>query len=109
MDDKNEDEINLPSHYQGKFGYDVINAIEAFSLSYNLGTAVAYLIRANKKGNWGKDLNKAIEHIKRELQPSAKNGTEVCHDNRNEIKLKPGECLTPTSLEALNRMVNHDI
>lgn len=61
-----------PSYYLGKY-----KGIEAFDVcmdfardSYNIGVAIAYLLRAGKKeGNpKSQDIQKAIDHLKVELQ-----------------------------------------
>ena len=39
-----------PSYYSGKkYGYSARKVVEDFDLSYNVGTAVSYLLRAGKK------------------------------------------------------------
>ena len=43
------DLINHPPHYKGK-GMEVIEVIQAFGLSCNLGNAVKYILRAGKRG-----------------------------------------------------------
>ena len=61
-----------PSYYLGKF-----KQIEAFDVcmdfqrdNYNLGVAIAYLLRAGKKeGNpMEQDIQKAIDHLEKELE-----------------------------------------
>ena len=61
-----------PPYYHGKY-----KGIEAFDVcmdfardSYNIGVAIAYLLRAGKKENNPKaqDLRKAIHHLEIELQ-----------------------------------------
>ena len=63
---------STPSYYLGKF-----KQIEAFDVcmdfqrdSYNLGVAIAYLLRAGKKqGNpIEQDIQKAIDHLEKELE-----------------------------------------
>mgnify|MGYP003647418465 CR=1 FL=1 len=59
-----------PSYYLGiKYGYSARKVVEDFDLSYNLGTAVSYLLRAGKKeGNSPEqDIQKAINHLHFEL------------------------------------------
>jgi len=62
----------IPSYYLGKY-----KEIEAFDVcmdfardSYNIGVAIAYLLRAGKKPNnpMAKDLKKAIDHINKEIE-----------------------------------------
>ena len=61
-----------PSYYLGKY-----KGIEAFDVcmdfardSYNIGVAIAYLLRAGKKKDNPKaqDLRKAIHHLEKELE-----------------------------------------
>tara|TARA_R100001530_G_scaffold102589_1_gene71367 strand:+ start:122 stop:379 length:258 start_codon:yes stop_codon:yes gene_type:complete len=59
-----------PSYYSGtKYGYSARKIVEDFELSYNVGTAVSYLLRAGKKeGNPAEqDIQKAINHLHFEL------------------------------------------
>lgn len=54
-----DDAVNHPSHYT-LGGVEVIDAIEAWELGYNLGNAVKYIARAGKK-----DPNKEVEDLKK--------------------------------------------
>ena len=59
-----------PEYYQGsKYGYSARKVVEDFDLSYNLGVATSYLLRAGKKeGNPAQqDIQKAINHLHFEL------------------------------------------
>jgi len=60
-----------PSYYSGKkYGYSARKVVEDFQPdSYNLGTAITYLLRAGKKeGNpAAQDIQKAINHLHFEL------------------------------------------
>jgi len=60
-----------PSYYSGKkYGYSARKVVEDFQPdSYNLGTAISYLLRAGKKeGNPAEqDIQKAINHLHFEL------------------------------------------
>ena len=63
-------ETTEPSYYSGtKYGYSARKIVEDFDLSYNVGTAVSYLLRAGKKeGNPAEqDIQKAINHLHFEL------------------------------------------
>lgn len=63
-----KDNVNHPSHYGGKDNvYEAINVIEAHGLSFALGNAVKYILRAGKKGDKAEDLKKAAWYIEREL------------------------------------------
>jgi|TARA_R110002020_G_scaffold101523_9_gene239083 hypothetical protein len=72
MTKKEEDYTTTPepSYYQGKkYGYSARKVVEDFDLSYNVGTACSYLMRAGKKdGNPAEqDIQKAINHLHFEL------------------------------------------
>ncbi len=59
-------ETTEPSYYSGtKYGYSARKVVEDFDLSYNLGTAVSYILRSGKKdGNPAEqDIQKAINHL----------------------------------------------
>jgi hypothetical protein len=63
-------ETTEPNYYSGKkYGYSARKVVEDFELSYNVGTAVSYLLRAGKKeGNPAEqDIQKAINHLHFEL------------------------------------------
>jgi hypothetical protein len=63
-------ETTEPSYYSGtKYGYSARKIVEDFNLSYNVGTACSYLLRAGKKeGNPAEqDIQKAINHLHFEL------------------------------------------
>jgi len=63
-------ETTEPSYYSGtKYGYSARKVVEDFDLSYKVGTAVSYLLRAGKKeGNPAEqDIQKAINHLHFEL------------------------------------------
>jgi hypothetical protein len=60
-----------PHYYTGKtYGYSARCVVEDFDLSYNVGTACSYLLRAGKKeGNPAEqDIQKAINHLQFELE-----------------------------------------
>lgn len=61
------DLVNHPPHYKSKGGIESIEVIESFELGFNLGNAVKYILRCNKKGNKKQDIEKAIWYLKREL------------------------------------------
>lgn len=74
LDSKQElpsiDLVNHPLHYKSEAGLESIDVIEAFDLGFNLGNAVKYILRCNKKGNKIQDLDKAIWYLKREIENS---------------------------------------
>lgn len=61
-----EETVNHPNHYQGN-GIEAIDVIEAFSLGFNMGNAIKYLLRAGKKGDKIEDLKKAQWYLEREI------------------------------------------
>ncbi len=67
----------VPLYYIGnRYGYEASKVIEDWNLSYNVGTAVTYLLRAGKKWEEGMtiqekeidDIKKAIHHLEFELE-----------------------------------------
>ena len=56
--------VNHPDHYNW-FGIECIDVVEHFN--FNIGNAIKYLWRADKKENYINDLNKAIWYIQREI------------------------------------------
>lgn len=63
------DEVNHPYHYRGD-GMEAIDVIEAFALSFHLGNATKYILRAGRKegSSYHTDLRKAIWYIERAIQ-----------------------------------------
>lgn len=61
-----------PNYYRGKYkGIEAFDVCMDFSReNYNIGVAIAYLLRAGKKpGNpLAQDLQKAIDHLQKELE-----------------------------------------
>mgnify|MGYP003658148725 CR=1 FL=1 len=58
----------IPEYYKGKNGYMAKDVVSNFDLSYNIGTAVTYLLRANRKHDTPiDDIRKAIHHLHFEL------------------------------------------
>ena len=60
----------IPSYYIGKYHkYEARKVVEDFDLTYNCGTAVTYLLRANRKHDSPIDcITKAIAHLEFELE-----------------------------------------
>lgn len=63
---------SVPNYYIGKFkGIEAFDVVQDFAHdNYNIGVAIAYLLRAGKKdGNPAEqDITKAIIHLQRELK-----------------------------------------
>ena len=59
----------IPNYYIGKvYGYEARKVIEDFDLSYNIGTATTYLLRAKRKHTTSVEcIQKAINHLEFEL------------------------------------------
>ena len=65
---KKKEMVNHPNHYGGRNNpYEAIKVIEAWDLGFNLGNAVKYISRADKKGNKLQDLEKSSWYINREI------------------------------------------
>lgn len=71
------EERNIPDYYIGSvYGYEARKVVEDWNLSYNIGTAVTYLLRAGKKVEQGmdnkakhiEDIKKTINHLKFEIE-----------------------------------------
>lgn len=67
MKNESREMVDHPQHYQSNRGIEAIDVIEGFSLNFNLGNAIKYILRADKKGNKKQDLEKSLWYIKREL------------------------------------------
>tara|TARA_R110002020_G_scaffold358437_4_gene570740 strand:- start:18187 stop:18486 length:300 start_codon:yes stop_codon:yes gene_type:complete len=63
-------DIDIPDYYIGnKYKYEARKVVEDFELSYNLGTAVTYLLRAERKHKSPVEcITKAMAHLKFELE-----------------------------------------
>ena len=69
-------EKDIPSYYKGKNGYMAKDVVSNFDLSWNIGTAVTYLLRCGKKKEEGmtdtekhiEDIQKAINHLQFEIE-----------------------------------------
>jgi hypothetical protein len=62
-----KDQVDHPEHYQAN-GMEAIEVIEGFNLNFNLGNAIKYILRSDKKGNKKQDLEKAQWYLKREIE-----------------------------------------
>lgn len=60
-------QVDHPSHYNVG-GIEVIDAIEAWQLDFNLGNAVKYIARSEHKGCFETDLRKAIWYLERAIK-----------------------------------------
>ena len=64
--------VNHPSHYHSQSGVEVIAAIEAWDLNFNLGNVVKYVARAGHKLDRLEDLEKALWYLTREVDYARK-------------------------------------
>ena len=62
----NSNMVNHPAHYQGK-KFEVIDIINDYKLNFEMGNAIKYILRADKKGNKKQDIEKAIWYLNHEL------------------------------------------
>jgi len=69
----------IPNYYIGKvYGYEARKVIEDFDLSYNIGTATTYLLRAKRKHNTSVEcIQKAINHLEFELDKIKNEETDI--------------------------------
>lgn len=61
------DLVNDPPHYKTG-GIETIDYIEAKELDFHLGNAVKYISRAEHKGTYEQDLQKAIWYLNRAIE-----------------------------------------
>ncbi len=62
------EKVNHPEHYGGDTTYEAIKVIEAWNLGFNLGNAVKYISRSEKKGSRVEDLKKAAWYLDRQIK-----------------------------------------
>jgi hypothetical protein len=69
----------IPNYYIGKvYGYEARKVIEDFDLSYNVGTATTYLLRAKRKHTTSVEcIQKAINHLEFELDKIKNEETDI--------------------------------
>ena len=72
------EENKTPDYYIGNDGLEAIDVVHQFNLSYDLGTACSYILRAkNKHNDEGYEcISKAIRHLEYELRKIKKNSTK---------------------------------
>lgn len=73
---KGFDPVSRPSHYTEGRKYEPRKVIADWKLNFNLGNAVKYISRAGRKDDKIKDLRKAIQYIKFELEELGGNEDE---------------------------------
>lgn len=74
------DSVNHPKHYGNGADdpYEAIKVIEAWLLNFNLGNAVKYIARADRKANRLEDLKKAAWYLQREIENSERSTLRSC-------------------------------
>lgn len=70
-DEPERSAVDHPKHYNVG-GIEVIDAIEAWKLGFNLGNVVKYVARADYKSNPLEDLKKAKWYLEREIERRSK-------------------------------------
>ena len=68
-----------PSHHKGKTGMQVWDVIEEFELSFMVGSAASYLLRAGKKpgADYIEELEKTNQFILKEIEFEKQRRLEV--------------------------------
>jgi len=61
------DEYETPKHYDNNKSYDIIDVCKDYSLNFNRGNILKYVVRAGKKDDELKDLKKALDYLQREI------------------------------------------
>lgn len=64
--------VDGPRHYNGT---DVIEIINRYKLGFELGNVVKYILRAEKKGDYHRDLKKAQWYLNWYISKHEKEGT----------------------------------
>ena len=54
-------------HYETGKDYDIIDVFKDYSLNFNKGNILKYVIRAGKKDDELQDLRKALDYLQREI------------------------------------------
>ena len=59
---------NIPKHYKSNTTVDVIDFCKMYSLNFNVGNIIKYVVRAKRKDNELDDLKKALDYLTREIK-----------------------------------------
>ena len=54
-------------HYDSQKDYDIIDVCKDYSLNFNRGNVLKYVVRAGKKQDEMQDLRKALDYLQREI------------------------------------------
>ncbi len=79
---------DIPEYYVGDNGYMAKDVVANFDLTYNLGTACTYILRAYRKHKTPVDcIKKAIAHLNFELEKyeNAQN-TSMCEAEDDQVR-----------------------
>ena len=83
-DDFSETTDRVPEYYKGKNRCTARKVVDNFDLTYHIGTAVTYLLRAYKKHETPIEcIKKAIDHLNFELEKLNDDPEIVVHDITN--------------------------
>ncbi len=74
--------MSTPLRYNSNKGYDVIDVIKDYQLNFNRGNILKYIIRAGKKYNELKDLEKALDYLQREIKHLRKEQKQWIEENK---------------------------
>ena len=55
-------------HYESTKDYDIIDVCKDYSLNFNKGNIVKYIVRSSRKGSELQDLLKAKDYLNREIK-----------------------------------------
>lgn len=78
-------------HYENGTQIDVIEFATMYQLNFNRGNVLKYIVRAGKKDDEVKDLEKAMDYLRREIETVRAN-----RDRLRDIALEGGfEIVTP--------------
>lgn len=66
--------VEAPEHYI-HLTPEPLSVLESWNLPYNLSAAIKYMARAGHKDNHVQDLQKAAEHLRREIARLNKDGS----------------------------------
>lgn len=78
-------------HYENGTQIDVIEFATMYDLNFNRGNIIKYVVRAGKKDDEVKDLEKAMDYLRREIETVRAN-----RDRLRDIALETGfEIVTP--------------
>lgn len=58
----------MQNSYYVSNGFEAIDIIEAYNLNFSRGNVIKYLLRAGHKDDEIKDLEKALDYLKREIE-----------------------------------------